>query len=101
MHDEVKRFPLDGEIVDSGNLVTAKERLVNFVETQMRDEGYVPVLDLEPQFTLDYNLDTEGYSFKLSVYGVHVGKEGAWQSAGMMNGKMITKPTHRVRLKES
>lgn len=91
MHDEVKRFPLDGEIVDSSNLVQAKERLVNFVETQMRDHGFVPTLDLEPQFTLDYNLDTETYRFQLSVYGVHVGEEKAWQTAGMMSGKLILK----------
>lgn len=97
MHDDINKFSLDGEIKDSGNIVEQRERLVNFLETQMRDEGIVPALDLEPQFTLDYNSETEGYNFQLTVYGIEVGKEEAWQVAGVMSGKPIAKYTHPVK----
>ena len=88
MHDDIKRFSLDGEI-DSSNLVEEKERLIQFLETQMRDSGFVPALDLEPQFTRNYVPAKESYSFELSCYGIHVGKVKAWELAGIMGGKTI------------
>jgi hypothetical protein len=88
MHEDIKTFTLDGKIDDS-NLVQGKDRLIEFVETQMRDLGAVPVLDLEPQFTLDYIPELERYDFKLTLYGITVGEEDAWQIGGMMNGKLI------------
>jgi len=104
MHDEIKRFSLDGEISES-NLVAAKERLVTFLESQMRDSGCVPALDLEPQFTLDYDAEREVHNFILSVYGIHVGRERACQAsssaeqaiAGIMAGKTITRSTPPAR----
>ena len=96
MHDDIERFSLDGEI-DSSNLVEAKDRLVHFLEQSMRDSGYVPALDLEPQFTRSYNPETEKYDFELSVYGIKVGRAKACETAGMMGGKMIALSTPNPR----
>lgn len=100
MHDEIKRFCLDGEIADS-NIVEAKARMVGFLESQMRDSGFVPALDLEPQFTLDYDRENESMNFMLSVYGIHVGREQACSSveqvAGIMAGKMIMRSTPKAK----
>jgi hypothetical protein len=90
MHEDIKTFSLDGEIGDS-NLIEGKERLINFLEVSMRDCGAVPVLDIEPQFTLDYQPDKETYKFMLTLYGVHVGEEAAWETAGLMSGRKIMK----------
>lgn len=92
MHDEIIKFSLDGEISDS-NIVESKDRHVQFLETQMRDSGAVPALDLEPQFTLDYDAEKESYRFVLTVYGIEVGEEAAWQTAGIMAGKPIMRST--------
>lgn len=100
MHDEIKKFSLEGELQDT-NLVTIKERLVFSLESLMRDYGFVPALDLEPQFTLDYKPDAQAYEFTLSVYGVHVGKEQAWSVSGVMDGKPIQKLTHQSKSKPS
>lgn len=100
MHDDIERFSLDGEI-DSANLVEAKDRLVRFLETSMRDAGFVPALDLEPQFTRDYNPETEKYDFQLSVYGIKVGRAKACEAAGMMGGKMITSSIPKRKSKQS
>jgi len=99
MHDEIIRYALEGEISD-GNLVENKERLVFFLETQMRDEGVVPVLDMDPQFTLDYDPEREAFGFKLSVYGSYVGSN-ACEIEGTMGGTMIMKHTVQTKLKES
>lgn len=99
MHDEIHKFSLDGQIGDA-NLVEAKERLVLFLEDKMRDEGFVPALDIEPQFTLDYRPKDETYDFILTVYGIWVGRESACNTiAGMMSGKPIMKfiPSDKLR----
>lgn len=96
MHDEIKRFALDGEISD-GNLIEGKARLVTFLESQMRDSGFVPALDLEPQFTLDYDVETDKHNFVLTVYGIHVGREKACHIAGIMAGKTVTRSTQKAK----
>lgn len=96
MHDDIEKFSLDGEIADS-NIVATKENLVKTLEDNMRDLGYVPCLDLEPQFTLDYRPESENYEFELTVYGIHVGKELSWSTAGMMSGKAIMKSTPKPK----
>ena len=92
MHDDIKKFTREGYISDT-NLVRDKEWQVNDLEKEMREHGYVPVLDLEPQFTLDYDPESETYLFTLSIYSVHVGKENSWDTAGMMTGNPIMKHT--------
>lgn len=98
MHDEIIKFSLDGEIADS-NIVETRERQIQFLETQIRDSNAVPVLDMDPQFTLDYRPETETYRFELTMYGVEVGEDDVWQTAGMMSGKMIMKYTPQIRSK--
>lgn len=100
MHDDIKRFPLDGTLEDR-NIVSAKERLVRFQETAMRDDGFVPVLDLHPHFTLDYDPAAESYQFTLSVWGSYVGEDKSWLVDGMMDGKTIMKSILPTKSKES
>lgn len=93
MHDDIKRFGLTGTIT-SDRFVSARDALVREVEDSMRDEGFVPVLDLIPQFTRSYEPETETFSFEISVYGTYVGEEESWQVAGTMNGIPVAKYTH-------
>jgi hypothetical protein len=91
MHDDILRWTLTGELPDS-NIVQAKDRLVEFVESNIREYGCVPVLDLDPQFTLDYSPDSETFAFMLSVYGIYTGDD-SWETAGVMSGTKIMKST--------
>lgn len=101
MHDEVTKFPLEGVLTDKLNLAQHKERMVHFLEGDMRDRGYVPLLDMEPHYTQSWNNDEGHFTFKLSVYGVYVGKDKAWDVSGMMSGKIIPKYTPPAKSKES
>ena len=40
----------------------------------MRLSGYVPKFDIEPDFTIDYNLKTKSFEFEITIYGIYVGK---------------------------
>jgi hypothetical protein len=43
----------------------------------MRITGYVPRLDIQPDFTLDYNQEKQYFEFELSLYGIYLGKKQA------------------------
>lgn len=99
MHDEIIRHNLTGIIAD-GNIVQQRERLIQFLETQMRDEGCVPSLDLDPQFTLDYDPSSETYAFELTVYGIYIGKDNVCEAVGMTSGTMTRKFTPQTKLSQ-
>lgn len=99
MHDEVIRFAMEGEISDR-NIVQQKERLVQALEAQMKDEGCIPVLDMDPHFTLDYSPDSETYQFTLSIYGTYEGQD-AWLYGGKMFGKRIQNSSVNPKLSQS
>lgn len=90
MHDEIIRYSLEGTMTEI-NIVEQRERLIHTLENQMRDEGAVPVLDLDPQFTLDYEPESETYNFSLTVYGSYVGGNNSWQTAGVTSGTVVPK----------
>lgn len=90
-HKPIKRFGLEGEIFDDSHIVRLKDQYVFIVVSAMRNKGYVPRLDIDPDFTLDYN--GKVFEFKLSIYGVYVGKEKAKCIAGVDKDKLIPQPT--------
>jgi hypothetical protein len=96
MHDNIKSFTLFGEISDA-DVVKTKARLVESLEGTLRDEGYAPDLDKEPQFTLDFIPEASKYNFVLTVYGVYVGKDKSWSTGGVMGGKIILKSTQPIK----
>jgi hypothetical protein len=100
MHDEIKKFTVRGELKDSA-VVTAKERMVHFLEGMMRDKGCVPSLDLDPQFTVEYVAEKEVFKFDLSIYGIWVGAEKACKLSGVTNGKEIPRYTPPAKSKAS
>jgi hypothetical protein len=89
MHEEIRRFGHEGVVAEGTNIVEFKDSQVRFIESQMRDEGFVPALDIEAQYTQQYDPVKNNYTFKISVYGLYVGEEEAWRAAGVMNGRTI------------
>jgi len=96
MHDDIKKFLLQGEI-SSKDIVKTQARLVEAQESVMRDEGYAPDLDKEPQFTMTRHPEQDKFTFVLTVYGIYVGRDKAWATGGVMGGKPIMKSTHPAR----
>lgn len=74
-HRNIKRFDLDGNIYDDAIIGRLKDEYVRLLTSQMRLAGYVPRLDIDPDFTIEYNQITEYFEFKLSTYGIYVGKK--------------------------
>ena len=71
-HKRIEKFSLEGEIFDDSHISRLKDQYVFMIVNAMRNKGYVPRYDIDTDFTISYNGKT--FDFKLSVYGVYVGK---------------------------
>lgn len=98
MHEDIVRFETSGT---TDNNATTREWWVAEAERQMRDAGYAPSIDLEPQYTVEYVEDEENFHFVLSIYGVKVGVEHSWELSGVTNGKRIPRHTAPAKLSQS
>jgi hypothetical protein len=74
-HKPIKKFDIDGIIHDDSALSRLKTEYESLLATEMRLSGYVPRIDINPDFTLEYNQDKKYFEFKLTMYGIHVGKK--------------------------
>jgi len=78
----IRSFIVSGVIKDDSAFVRIREMHERLLLEDMRSKGYVPVLDLEPQFSIKYNEKKENYSFYLEMFGVYVGKRKALEIEG-------------------
>jgi hypothetical protein len=75
IHRPIKRFYLEGQIYDDAFIPRLKEQYIMILDNCMRIKGFVPRIDIDPDFTIEYN--GKNYNFKLSVYGIYIGKRNA------------------------
>jgi hypothetical protein len=98
-HKPIKKFYLDGSIHDESAIGRLKNEYIRLLVTEMRLSGYVPRLDIEPDFTIDYNETKQTFNFALTVHGIHVGKRNSEWISGIDGTKAIY--TQKNRSKES
>lgn len=97
MHEEIKRFGHEGVVAGSVDVIEFKQNMVRWVEAEMKDEGFIPALDIEVQYTQDYSAADDTYKYRLSIYGLYVGRDKAWDAVGVMNGRTIQKYTPQIK----
>lgn len=80
--------------VGSRHLAGVRETYRHYVEQQMRDEGYLPLLDLEPNWFVRYIVEEDAYFVRYSDQSAYYGKEDISCQAGWMFGEIMpmTKP---------
>ena len=74
-HKAIKRFCLNGEIHDDSAIPRLKTEYIRMLHQQMRSLGYAQRLDIDTDFTIEYNKNKETFTFKVSIYGSYVGKK--------------------------
>lgn len=89
MHEDIVRFTREGEIRDDSDFIRIKRELIKDIRNEMRDCGFVLVLDLDPHWSTSYCQEKKRYSFKLSAWGVYVDDGDDLCKKGMVNGKII------------
>jgi hypothetical protein len=90
-HKNLKRFYLEGEIYDDSKIPALKEQYILLLNDIMKSKGYVPRYDIDIDFSLEYNGNT--FSFKMSIYGVYVGKKKAQCFRGIDKNRAIQSPS--------
>jgi hypothetical protein len=96
-HRSIKRFSMDGRIISSTAFARMQQIYSEVLEEQMREAGYVPRLDLMPEWTTSYQKSY--YEFEISIYGTYVGRKKAKCLEGVEGGKPVY--FHQNRPKES
>jgi hypothetical protein len=97
-HKPIKKFGLDGVISDESNIGRLKIEYTRLLLLEMRLSGYVPRLDIDPDFTIGYNEQKNYFEFKLSIHGVYIGKRRIECIVGIDGTTVVS--THPNRLRE-
>ena len=98
-HKPIKRFYLDGVIHDDSMIGRLKIEYIRLLVSEMKLSGYVPRIDLDPDFTIRYNDKKNYYEFELSIQAVYAGKRKSEWIAGIDGTNPIFIP--QTKLKES
>lgn len=83
-HRPIHRFGFDGHLKDDADIIRLKENYRALIIEGMREDGYVPVLDLDIFWSTQYDSNKKRYTFRMTVYGVYVGKRKAYAIEGMV-----------------
>lgn len=86
---KIHKFTITGTIGDDSHFIKAREMYERTITQQMRDKGYVPVLDMAPQFKLNYIEQKNQYGFMLTMFGVFVGRKRAYEVEGFSGQSFI------------
>lgn len=98
-HKRIERFSLEGEIFDDSYISRLKDQYIFMLVSGMRNKGYVPRYDIDTDFTVSYNGKT--FDFKLTVYGVYVGKAKAKCILGIdKNTAIMSHITQKIKSEE-
>jgi hypothetical protein len=88
---KIHDFWISGTIKDDSKFQKSKEDYERLLVQQMRDKGYVPVLDMQPQFNVKYNEEKNHYTFNLVMYGMYIGKAKAFKYVGFSGQSLISR----------
>lgn len=91
MNKKLKSFGMQGQIHDDAAIPRLRIEYQRLIESDMREQGYVPILDLDIQFSLLYDEPNDLYEFDIVVYGVYVGKKKAHLYEGFSGQNLIPK----------
>lgn len=95
LHRPPKRFGIEGQVKDDAMFIRVRQQYEAAIISDMRERGYVPLLDFGPFFSTVYDEELDRYDFVLSVYGVYVGVKRAPTLEGVDgSGKWYKREKH-------
>lgn len=97
-HKSIKKFNLSGIIHDESGIGRLREEYTRLLLSEMRLSGYVPRLDIDTDFTIDYNENKQYFEFEISIYGIFTGRKQSEWIQGIDGTKAI--PTQKSKSKE-
>jgi bacillopeptidase F (M6 metalloprotease family) len=92
-HKKIKRFQISVEFLDDSDIIRIKNQYENLLTGQMRDSGYIRMLDIDPAFSVEFTGET--WKFLMTIHGVYVGKRKAWKLEGITQNKLVKRNTRQ------
>jgi hypothetical protein len=96
-HKPIKKFSLDGIIHDESAIGRLREEYTRLLTCEMRLSGYVPRLDINTDFTLDYNEIKQYFEFEISIYGIFTGRKQSEWIQGIDGTRPIVIPKNKSK----
>lgn len=87
----IRRFQIKGTILDDSKFIQIRETYYKEIVAMMKDNGYVPLLDIDPVWDTRYIPKDENYKCTYTWHGEYVG-ENAWNFVGKMGQKLVPTP---------
>lgn len=79
----IKAFTQDFLVGEPEAVEGARDEILRHMYADMRDAGYIPVLDLGVSQSIHRQAERNRYTVAVTVYGVFVGKEKSWKLEGV------------------
>ena len=101
LHKPIKRFQVNVEFQDDSDMIRVRAQYESLLVQDMRNKGYIPVLDMAPHFSVDYDNKNHKWKFFLTVFGTYIGKKRSWEYEGTYHGRVIRRTMLQDKLKIS
>ena len=95
----IKKIQIGVEFKDDSDMIRIRAQYENLLTHDMRNKGYVRVLDIDPAFSVEFTGET--WKFLMTIHGVYVGKRRAWQLEGITQNKLIPRNIRQHMLSQS
>ena len=96
-HKNIRKFSIDGVLGQDSDIPRIRAQYESLLVHDLRGSGYVPVLDLDTQWSTEYDVGSDTWIFTLSIYGIYLGKKRSYQWEGFSGNKLIPKNTQSVK----
>jgi hypothetical protein len=96
-HKPIKIFRLEGSIHDEAAIPRLKQEYIRLLRIEMKLNGYAQRLDIDPDFTIQYNSTKENFYFYLSMYGTYVGTRKSEWIIGIDGIEVLGTPQSKSR----
>lgn len=68
--ENLQDFVVDGEAVDHEWLIKNRNLLEDYAILEMRDQGWIPVLDMSPGLSFEYDESKEIFKYQVVIKGL-------------------------------
>lgn len=85
----LKSYYVDGEACDQEWIIEHREELEEGMRRDMKEHGWIPVLDQPINITWDYNKDKDVFKFRMECKGKRVGRKNSLKALGIMSQEGI------------
>lgn len=89
MHEQIVGFSETGTLKDDSKIVETQQTMSKILADRIYSSGYLPVIDVDVQWTTHRNEEDDCYEFKITMYGVYVGEERSKRELAWSNGKTL------------